>query len=154
MKLIFKNITRIETNPNVINELIRKGWTEIIENINEPPEYDQLTERLQYNAADGTYEIVPLNQQEIKYNLFYKKIDEGFLVEPENFVLGLHDEDRSAFSQMMVLLREALEMGLISLTTPQIIKDKSGTFHTITTERFQQIIISYGFYYKTIWEQL
>ena len=154
MKLIYNNIIRTEFDNDTIQNLIRKGWTEVSAPVITIPEYDPLTQRIQLNPSTSSYEVIDLTSSEIASITFNNSVNMGFLVSPENFYLGLQDEDRNAFTQMMVLLREALEMGLITPQTPQSIKDKDGNVHTITTERFQQIIISYGFYYKTLWEQL
>jgi hypothetical protein len=154
MKLIHNNIIRTEFDTDTIQNLLRKGWVELFVPDIPIPEYNPLTERIEMNSITSSYDIIPLTDSEIAITTFNNSVNAGFLVSPENFYLGLQDEDRNAFTQMMVLLREALEMGLITLQTPQTIKDKEGNTHTITTERFQQIIISYGFYYKTLWETI
>lgn len=77
----------------------------------------------------------------------------SFLVQPEGFFLGLEDNDRAAFSQMLSLVKEALDLGLITNETPQIIADKNGQKHQISTLRFRQIMVQYGFYYKSLWDQ-
>lgn len=82
------------------------------------------------------------------------KISEGYLVQPENFILALKDSDRSSFSQMLSLIKEALDLGLITNETPQTIADKNGQKHEISTLRFREIMVQYGFYYKSLWDQM
>ncbi|GAA5137359.1 hypothetical protein GCM10023213_13920 [Prosthecobacter algae] len=77
----------------------------------------------------------------------------GYLVQPEGFTLSLADRDRLQFTQMLALVREALDLGLISNTTPQKIADSEGNLHEISTLRFRQIMVGYGFCYKTAWDQ-
>ncbi len=79
-------------------------------------------------------------------------IDVGYLVEPEGFTLALGDLDRAAFTAMLTLVQEALSLGLINNDTPQTIADKDGSPHIITTIRFRQIMVGYGFFYKTLWD--
>jgi len=84
---------------------------------------------------------------------FSKMIENGFDVQPENIKLGLSDNDRASFSQMLSLVKEALDLGLITNDSPQIISDINGEKHQVTTLRFRQIMVQYGFYYKSLWDQ-
>lgn len=78
----------------------------------------------------------------------------GYSVQPEGFILALHDKDRALFGQMLVLVREGLDLGLITDATPQTIADKDGELHTVTTLRFRAIMIGYGSHYKAMWDAL
>jgi len=158
MKLKFKDFIREESDENIINSLLRKGWN-IIPNA---PPHNPDVERAVYDATTNTYSVVELsdeekntiNQQkilELKSQTFETLRNNGFLVSPENFYLALNDNDRNSFTQMLSLVKEALDLGLITNDTPQIISDKDGNLHTLTTLRFRQIMVEYGFYYKTIW---
>lgn len=138
MKLIFQSLTRETFDINEINNLIRKGWTELIS-----PEQ----------------EIVDAQSEEQKLRAeanisFLDKTISGFLVEPENIVLGLRETDRMVFSQMLTLVKEALDLGLITNDTLQTISDINGQKIQLTTLRFRQVMISYGFYFKGLWDQL
>lgn len=75
----------------------------------------------------------------------------GFLVQPENFYLSVLDHDQTQFTKMLGLVREGLDLGLISNNTPQTIADKNGEVHTVTTLRFRQIMVSYGMFCKSLW---
>lgn len=108
----------------------------------DPPTMDELI--LASQKLDQKNQLI--NQRE-------QLIDNGFLIQPEGFVLGLHESDRSAFAQMLSLVKEALDLGLITNETPQIIADKNGQKHQISTLRFRQIMVQYGFYYKSLWDQ-
>ncbi len=77
-----------------------------------------------------------------------------FDVQPENITLGLSENDRNSFSQMLSLVKEALDLGLITNDSPQIISDINGEKHQISTLRFRQIMVQYGMYYKGLWDQL
>ena len=80
-------------------------------------------------------------------------ISSGYTVQPENIVLGLQDSDRNAFTQLLVLINQAQQLSMIDDNTPQIISDINNIKHTISTLRFKQIMVEYGFYYKQIWDQ-
>ena len=82
-----------------------------------------------------------------------KRVENGFNIEPENITLGLSENDRNSFSQMLSLVKEALDLGLITNDSPQIISDINGEKHQISTLRFRQIMVQYGFYYKNLWDQ-
>lgn len=170
MKLTFNNLTRTETNQLVIDNLQRKGWTVVVSPT--IPEYDLDTQKLIKDNLTNEYSVVDLSPEELQEQAdaqtlmddqilesqqrqaIYDQIDAGYLVEPEGFTLGLTESDRNAFTQMLTLTKEALELGLITNDTPQTIADKSGQKHQITTLRFRQIMVAYGFYYKSLWDQL
>jgi len=79
-------------------------------------------------------------------------LDDGYLVETEGFRLAIGEGDRSAFIQMLGLVREALDLGVITDETPQTIADKDSVVHTVTTLRFRQIMVGYGTYCKSLWD--
>ena len=132
MKLKFDSLTKVSYDLNEISHLLRKGWIEVQEII-----------------------VLPqISPEDERKQLIWRKISEGFLVEPENFTLGLDENDRSAFSQMLGLVKEALDLSLITNDTLQTISDKSGQKHQLTTLRFRQIMVAYGFYFKGLWDEL
>lgn len=152
MRLSFKNLTRTESSESVINNLKRKGWVEMPDDVK--PEYNPETQQLSFNSADKTYSILDLPEREVNINKFQSHVSQGFLVEPENFTIGLDENDRAAFSQMLSLVKEALDLSLITNETPQTISDKSGQKHQLTTLRFRQVMVAYGFYFKGLWDEL
>lgn len=152
MRLTFNNQTKIEHNPSIIETLKRKGWIEVAEN--SPPVYDPNTQELRYDSFTRVYSVLDLSKSEIELINFNKLISNGFLVQPEGFVLGLTENDRAAFSQMLSLVKEALDLGLITSETPQIISDKNGQKHQLATLRFRQVMVAYGFYFKGLWDGL
>ena len=139
MKLFFEpsNLYRSENDQNVINTLLRKGWTIVQEPEPPPPQPPS-----------------PPSAEEIRWSEYYQAIENGFLVSPENFKLRLGDEDRAVFGQMLALIKEALDLGLITNDSLQTIKDYNGQIVSVSTLRFRQIMVQYGFYYKTLWDQL
>jgi hypothetical protein len=139
MKLFFEpsNLYRTENDQNVINTLLRKGWVIIQESEPPPPQPPS-----------------PPSAEEIRWNEYYQAIENGFLVSPENFKLKLGDEDRAVFGQMLALIKEALDLGLITNDSLQTIKDYNGQIVSVSTLRFRQIMVQYGFYYKNLWDQL
>jgi len=167
--LTFNELVRKENDQAVIDKLLRKGWSvrEDPPKVEHPPipDYDPDTQTVIYDMETNTYQIEDLPQETIdeiaaqkaekaKIDNFNSKINEGFLVEPENFVLKLEDADRFAFTQMLALVKEALDLGLIDNTTIQTIADKDGAIHEIATLRFRQIMVQYGMYYKSLWDSL
>lgn len=79
-------------------------------------------------------------------------MEAGYTVQPEGFVLSVQERDRTQFSQMLGLVREGLDLGIMTASTPQTIADKNGEVHTITTLRFRQIMVAYGGYCKALWD--
>jgi hypothetical protein len=160
--LIYNNIRRSETDQAVIDNLLRKGWIDATPPEKpEQPDYDSSIEYLQYNAATNSYAKITYTEEELanidlinRHENLMQSISNGFLVQPENFVLGLSDTDRGAFTQMLSLVREALDFELITNNTPQVIADISGQKHQINTLRFRQIMVQYGLYYKNLWDSL
>ena len=136
---------REETDESVIQTLLRKGWTVL-----EVPEYNAATQKIEFNGE--FFDVIDKTVKEIDSEQIKLSIENGFLVQPEGFALALNDTDRIAFSQLLVLVKEALELGVITNDSPQIISDKDGQKHQVSTLRFRQIMVSYGLYYKTIWD--
>ena len=173
-KLTYSGEIREESDEGVIQTLVRKGWSIIPEPEPMPayPVFDYHTHKATYNASTNLYEIIELTAEEIQTQieieanmqaamqsaaarqLIVDQINAGYYVQPEDFVLGLSEYDRTAFTQMLLLVREALDLGLISNSDSQIISDKTGEKHSLTTERFRQIMVSYGLFYKSLWDQL
>lgn len=128
---------------------------------NEEPAYDPATHRLQaqesidHDARTVTrsWSVMAIQESEIKQRTLAEMVAQGYLVEPENITLGLSDADRGLFTQMLALVKEALDLGLIDNTTEQTISDQSGTKHSMTTLRFRQIMVAYGMFYKGLWGQ-
>lgn len=156
MTLKYENQIRIETDENIINTLVRKGWI-VLPQKPLPPSYDYNVEKISYDEQTNSWTIIALNENELLNNqqeLIFSTISQGYTVQPENFVLGLQESDRNAFAQMLMLIKEALDLNMINDTTPQMIADTSGNKHTISTLRFRQIMVDYGFYYKNLWNQM
>jgi hypothetical protein len=163
--LIYNNIRRSETDQAVIDNLLRKGWIDATPPqkpaLPEQPEYDSSIEYLQYSEETNSYSKIPYTEEELtdadlrnrRENLI-QSMNSGFLVQPENFILGLSDADRGAFTQMLSLVKEALDFELITNDTPQMIADINGQKHQINTLRFRQIMVQYGLYYKNLWDSL
>ncbi len=106
-----------------------------------------LLEELQSKFAE--LESIKSSQQN-----YEEALAAGFEVVPEGFSLALKKEDRDAFTSMLMLVNTAMNIGFINNLTPQTIADINGNIKTISTERFIQIMVSYGFYYKTLWDNL
>jgi hypothetical protein len=156
MTLKYDNQIRTETDQGVIDTLVRKGWTVLPE---KPiaPSYNRDTEKIVYDEQTNSWTIVPLDENELlnrQQEIIFETISQGYTVQPENFTLGLQESDRNAFSQMLVLVKEALDLNMINDDTPQTIADISGNKHTISTLRFRQLMVEYGLYYKNLWNQL
>jgi len=75
-----------------------------------------------------------------------------FKIDPEGFSLFMDDKSRNSFAQMLSLVKEALDLGLITNDSSQTIKDSDGNTQTVSTLRFRQIMVQYGMYYKSLWE--
>ena len=151
-KLTYADQIREEFDDNIINTLVRKGWV-IIPTPIAPPAVEMTAEEIQ-NSLDFENAVLLSEQKAAARKIITDQIDAGYDVQPEDFVLGLSEYDRTAFTQMLLLVREALDLGLISNSDSQTISDKTGEKHSLTTERFRQIMVSYGLFYKSLWDQL
>lgn len=151
-KLTYADQIREEFDNNIINTLIRKGWVIIPAPI-APPAVEMTAEEIQ-NSEAFEAAVLLSEQKAAARKIITDQIDAGYDVQPEDFVLGLSEYDRAAFTQMLLLVREALDLGLIANHNMQTISDKTGEKHSLTTERFRQIMVSYGLFYKSLWDQL
>ena len=82
---------------------------------------------------------------------FEQKVREGYAIPDTPYVLAMEDADRAQFSAMLTLIITMSDAGYINDDTPQSIKDKNDNIITLTTGQFKSIMIGYGIYYKTIW---
>ena len=78
----------------------------------------------------------------------------GYPVAPEGFVLGIADEDRKAWTELLAMLNEGLSLGVITPETTTQIKALDGVLHTVTIARLKQMIFGLGMHYKALWDQL
>lgn len=135
----------------------KKGETQILyaPNIVEGPNYMlTIEDKDNYSyPVDGWIYSSSLDSA-ISYFANSTNAIQPFDVQPENIKLGLNESDRVAFTQMLVLVKEALDLNLIDNNTIQTIADIDGVKHSVTTLRFRQIMVEYGFYYKNLWDQL
>jgi hypothetical protein len=120
-------------------------------------------ESLQWDASnvDSKPTLEAIQGKQAEYEAWLQKeavyaaaVAAGFPVPGMDFSLRLGDADRIAFNQMLALVREALDLGMIDNNTPQTIADTHGQTHVVTTLQFRQIMVGYGSYYKSLWDQL
>lgn len=160
MILKYQGTTRETQDESAISNLLRKGWVDATPPQKpEPPQFDPEIEKITFDSESNSYSVENLSQEEIDLavkikanSLFKEKINAGYVVLPENITICLLDHSRTLFTQMLSLVKEALDLGLITNDTIQTISDKDGQKHEITTLRFRQIMVQYGFYYKGLWD--
>lgn len=166
-KLKYNSDIRLETDPDIISNLLRKGWILFPNEI----EYNKSTEKLLYDDINNVYFVIPLSDEELqniadrererisleninkKIADFQLAISQGYTVLPENFILSLDDNSRNLFTQMLVLLQQAMQLNIINGDNIQSITDTNNIAHTLTVNRFIEIMISYGFFYKNLWDE-
>ena len=85
--------------------------------------------------------------------LYEQKVEAGYPIPNTSYALALKEEDRAQFTGMLILIRELLDAGYITGDTTQSIKDKNDNIIEMTTTEFRSLMIGYGIYYKTIWNQ-
>lgn len=88
-------------------------------------------------------------EEEASHKVFQQTIENGYLVEPEGFTLGLRDSDRANFAQLLTLVKLAEEMGMAS--NEYQVRAIDGQTHTVTRERLKQILLGYGAYYAGLY---
>lgn len=69
-----------------------------------------------------------------------------FDVQPENYKLSANKEDEAEFGKLIALLNLSLQQNRILPTTEITIWDYIKTPHSITVQRFLEIMVDYGFY--------
>lgn len=106
---------------------------------------------LQASAVTEVEDVIPPAPAATSYDVFYAKVAAGYPIPNTPYSLALNDADRAQFSSMLILIRELLDARYITDDTPQTVKDKDDNIVTITTAQFRNLMIGYGIYYKTIW---
>jgi hypothetical protein len=81
--------------------------------------------------------------------IFRSTIAAGYAVEPEGYSLAMDDTDRANWSQLLVLLREAEDMGGMTGDSPVSFLDLTGAPRQATLTRFRQIMVGLGGAYQT-----
>lgn len=84
--------------------------------------------------------------------IFNNAINAGYNIPSSPYYLGLEDPDRAQFSGMLSLLNEALEAGYVTTASSVTIRDKEYNIIPLTVGSFKGLMIGYGFYYKTLWD--
>ena len=109
-----------------------------------------MTEQQQFNhtvAARNALlaKLVPYNRAQ----------QEGITI--QGITLAAGDKDRSLFSQMLVLLREAEDLlsdesaRIAFRASPQTIADAQGGTHTMTVTELRGLLVAYGAAYQALW---
>lgn len=138
----------------------KPGFTWLAVDYQADEEFDPATQKLtEQRTVTGNSVIIQkvataLSTQELAQLNYYNAVVAGYTVQPEGFTLKIEDQDRIAFSQLLGLVREALELGLITDANEQVITDINGQPHTVTVLRFRQIMVGLGLYYKDVWNAL
>jgi hypothetical protein len=63
-------------------------------------------------------------------------------------------EARDAFTGTMILIREGIDAGAITNATPMSIWDAHEQEHALTVGNVRQLLLAYGFAWKTAFDQL
>lgn len=82
---------------------------------------------------------------------FYAKTVNGFLVQPENFILGLTEKDITLLTSFMTLIQEGVYLNKYTENSTEIIYDIDGVAHQIAIPRLREILYDYGSYFKTMY---
>ena len=90
-----------------------------------------------------------LQELEQWYN---QQIDAGYDT-GKGFSLKLHKEDRDAFAQLLLLVREGLDLGTLSINSTLEVLDTINAVQILTVQEFRQMMVGYGLYYKQLWNQ-
>jgi hypothetical protein len=137
------------------------------------PQYDPLTQKVEYsnyyadinnllwtrniNVIEKTQEeineerIAEINRQ--KEKTYQDAINAGYQIPDTQIYLGLTDQDRSAWNQLLTLINELLSVNQITLSTELSISDKDGAAHIFQVSQIKQILAGLGMYYYQIWSQ-
>lgn len=65
--------------------------------------------------------------------------------------LRCHDVDRSAFSQLLVMLAEAERMDQLPASVP--VTDRGGQIHMLSVPNLRNLLLAYGSAYQSLWVQ-
>jgi hypothetical protein len=82
-------------------------------------------------------------------NDFEMLLEQGYFDEAENITLAIKEQDRTAFSQLLTMLKLAAELSQ-ELPSQMAIADKDGGLHLLTILNLKALLLRYGFYYHTI----
>jgi hypothetical protein len=120
-----------------------------------PENVNQLTHKLESKrtvtaqaVVDG-FEVVALTVGEAKIAAFNAAVNAGFDT-GLGYSLKLYDHDRAAFTQLLVLVNEAVNAGAMTEQSTVDIWDTEGVKHTVAVSLYRQLILGYGAYYQAI----
>lgn len=116
------------------------------------PELDPAEEFAELHGVDtgSIYEIEETASFDPEEH-FERLIATGFPIGTSS--LALYDYDRSNFSSMLTLVNEGLMLGQMTTSSMVSIKSQEGDILYMTALQFKILMLQYGFYYKTVWDQ-
>lgn len=137
------------------------------------PQYDPITQRIEYTSyyADipnllwtRNINVIDKTQEELAQEAaaeiarqrdqeYQNTINAGYNISGTQVFLGITDNDRLAWNQLLTLVNELISLGQIDGSTPLNIADKDGVLHTFPASQIKQILADLGMYYYTIWTQ-
>ena len=100
--------------------------------------------------AEPTLQDLKNTKKHIVDNDFVLLLEQGYFDEEENIRLAIKDEDRTAFSQLLSMLKLAEEL---QADTPETIEiaDKHSKLHSLSILNLKALLLRYGFYYQYFW---
>lgn len=139
MILYYGNLLREETDPNLIELALSKGWKERPS----APECS-VDEMAEWDLEKGQWTI---STKPIQIVTFQDELDKGFYVESEGFYLAMQDSDRNQWTALRSQLLDGLSMEKITHDTPILIWDNEGKPHQITVNKIREILFDAGIWY-------
>lgn len=103
-------------------------------------------------ATDQIEQIEYITGSLTPEDIYNQKIEKGYNLPGTPYYLGMEISDRIQFNGMLSLINEALDAGYITADSSQSMNDKDGNRIDLTAGEFKQMMVGYGFYYKTLWD--
>jgi hypothetical protein len=134
---------------------VKAGYKIVPIQRDEQPDYNALTHKLEPKTSITLTKVtygwnaVALSEGEAKNATYKAAMTAGFDT-GMGFSLKLYDNDRTAFTQLLVLVNEAVKAGAMTEASTVDIWDTTSTKHTVTVAQYRMLVLGYGAYFQQI----
>lgn len=115
--------------------------------VNGPDYVLQIQDKESYSYPyDGWIYAESLDDAIVMFALSATDTNTYYHVVPEDIYLATNRTDEAEFTKLVTLVQLSLSMNQVDNNTPFQIFDKDGASHTLTVERFLQVMVGYGMF--------
>lgn len=150
LRLVEKNILQpVPVGVNIFN------YDLMIETANQfnwiYPTIEQIEAAAQELSLEVNFENRKIGLIETENQNYLNLLSLGYTNSNFNITLAIEETDRTAFANMLTMINLAIDLN--QTLNDFTIADINGNLHDFSLQNLKILLLSYGFYYQTIWQQ-